>query len=465
MKTASVTLTNEEQGRLVVLNAVIGGGVTVSEAAQATGLSVRQMQRMLAAYRVGGAAAVAHGNRGRQPVHTLAAELVTQITALAREDYRTLNDSHLSDVLREEHGIDVSRATVRRIRIAAGLVRPRARRPPAHRQRRERRAQPGMLLQVDCSDHAWLGTRGPRLTLVAAIDDATGVVPSAHFRMEEDAAGYLELLRALVTTVGTPQAWYHDRHGIFRRLPQERSTLDEDLAGAREPTQVGRALRDLGIASIAAHSPQAKGRIERLFGTLQDRLVADLHRAGATTLAEANVVLTRFLPHFNTRFAVPAQNPTSAFGPLVPPTEAWQVCCFRYLRTVANDDTVQLGEHRLQLLPTRQRASYARAKVEIREHLDGSLSVWHAGHQIAHQVAPADAPRLRARSGRGALNPAPPAILPDTPPDDLDRNAWVQSLSPPEPPPASTQAPPARPRPNHPWRHPFSANATESLDN
>ena len=460
-----VTLSQREQGRLVVLNAVLGGGITVREAAQAMAVSVRQAQRLLAAYRVAGAAAVAHGNRGRAPAHTLAPEVVAQVTALARGVYAELNDTHLSEVLREEHGLQVSRASVRRIRIAAGVARPRAHQPPVHRQRRARRPQPGMLLQVDSSEHAWLGRRGPRLTLVAAIDDATGTVLAAHFRGREDAAGYLSLLATLVTSVGVPQAWYHDRHGIFRRLPQERTTLGEELAGVREPTQVGRALRDLGIASIAAHSPQAKGRIERLFGTLQDRLVAELGQAGATTLADANAFLLTFLPRFNHRFAVPAQNPTPVFAAPIDPETAWQICCFRYLRTVARDDTVRLGPHRLQLLPGRLRASYARAQVEVREHLDGSLSVWHHRDRLAFQPAPADAPLLRARSGRGALAPTLlPAPAP-TPPLDLDRTEWICSLTPPDPPPDPPTTHPQRPGPTHPWRRSFSANATKSQNN
>jgi hypothetical protein len=143
------------------------------------------------------------------------------------------------------------------------------------------------------------------LHLVAAIDDATGTVPAAIFRAQEDTAGYLMVLYQVVTTVGVPEAVYHDRHTIFVRPAQERESVAEQLAGQREPTQVGRALRALGIVSITAHSPQAKGRVERLFATLQDRWVAELRLAGATTLAEANAVLAAYLPRFNTRFAVP----------------------------------------------------------------------------------------------------------------------------------------------------------------
>ncbi len=397
----TVVLTGTEQQKLVVLNRVLVGDLTAAEAATALERSVRQVRRMLAAYRKEGAAALAHGNRGRTPGHALAPAQVARVVVLAQTTYAGLNDTHLSEVLAEEEGIVLSRASVRRVRMDAGLPRPRQRRPPAHRRRRERKAQAGMLLQLDGSRHAWLEERGPWLTLIAAIDDATGTVPVALFREQEDAAGYLALLLQVVRSVGVPEAVYHDRHGIFLRAPQDRETLAEQLAGEREPTQVGRALRELGIASIAAHSPQAKGRVERLFGTLQDRLVGELRLAGAATLAEANAVVDAYLPHFNTRFAVPPTHADPAWRPLRPGTDPWQICCFRYVRTVGRDETVRLGEHCVQLLPPRGYGSLARRRVEVREHVDGSLSIWYQGQPIATQPAPREAPRLRARSGGG----------------------------------------------------------------
>jgi transposase len=449
----TVLLNGAEQQRLVVLNRVLVGDLTAADAAIALGRSVRQVRRMLAAYRKEGAAALAHGNRGRRAPHALDPALGQRVIALARTTYAGCNDTHLSELLAEREGIAVSRHAVRRLRLAAGLARPRSRRPPAHRRRRERKAQAGMLLQLDASPHAWLQERGPRLDLVAAIDDATGTVPAAVFREQEDAAGYLTVLYDVVTSVGRPEAVYHDRHTIFVRPSQERERLAEQLAGEREPTQVGRALRELGIASIAAHSPQAKGRVERLFGTLQDRLVVELGLAGATTLAEANAVLAAYLPRFNARFAVPAADLASAYRPLDAPTDPWQVCCLRYIRTVGRDDTVRLGEHRLQLLPPRGHGPYARCRVEVREHLDGSLSVWHQGQRVATQAAPLEAPRLRARSGGGTLAAARVAGGAAAGLDELDevgRETLSQVLAPPPQVPIS-----ARPAATHPWRRSY----------
>jgi transposase len=429
----TVHLTGKDQMRLVVLNRMLVGDLTAAEAAAALGLSVRQVRRILAAYRKEGAAVLAHGNRGRTPAHALDDDLAQQVVTLARTRYAGCNDTHLSELLAEREGIAVSRHTVRRLRQAAGLARPRQRRPPPHRRRRERQPQAGMLLQLDASPHAWLEERGPRLHLVAAIDDATGTVPAATFREQEDAAGYLEVLHQLLTTVGVPEAVYHDRHGIFVRAAREGETLAEQLAGERQPTQVGRALREVGIASLCAHSPQAKGRVERLFGTLQDRLVTELRLAEAATREAANAVLAAYLPRFNARFAVPAAVTTPVWRPLAPLTDPWQICCLRYVRVVARDDTVRLGEHRLQLLPARGHGTYARCRVEVREHLDGSLSVWHHGQRLATQPAPPEAPQLRVRSGGGTL----PA-----------------SGGPPPPPVAPRRT---RPAANHPWRSDFKA--------
>ena len=187
--TETVILNGAEQQRVVVRNRVLMGDLTAAEAATALERSVRQVRRMLAAYRKEGAAALAHGNRGRPPTHALAEEVERRVVEVTRTRYAGLNDTHLREVLAEEAGIVLSRSTVRRVRIAAGLERPRRRRPPAHRRRRERKTQAGMLVQLDGSAHRWLEERGPQLTLVAASIAATGRVPAAVFREQEDAAG------------------------------------------------------------------------------------------------------------------------------------------------------------------------------------------------------------------------------------------------------------------------------------
>ena len=286
-----VTLNRKEQRRLVVLNGIEIGRITAVEAAQVLGLSLRHVRRILAAYRKEGAAALAHGNRGRKTHNALDEGVKKRVLELAQSTYAGCNTQHFAELLAEREGITLSRSAVRLILLRAGLKSPRRRRPPKHRSRRERYPKEGMLLQIDGSRDDWLERRGPCLTLVGAIDDATGNVPYGLFRDEEDAQGYTLLLERIVENQGIPEALYHDGHGIFERSKKEPESLEEQLTGRREPTQFGRIMEELGIISITSLSPQARGRIERLWGTFQDRLKSELRIADAKTKEEANKVL------------------------------------------------------------------------------------------------------------------------------------------------------------------------------
>ncbi len=268
-----LTLSQREEARLQVLNQVLDGRLRVADAAMVLGVSERHGWRLLAAYRKEGAAALAHGNRGRKPTHTVGEEVKARVQELAQGRYQGLNHCHLTELLAEREGLVLSRSTVRRILAAARVSSPRRRRPPKHRTRRERYPQEGMSrwAGVDGSRHDWLGGRGPYLTLVGAIDDATGTVPYALFREQEDAQGYFLLLREIIQGKGIPLALYSDRHSIFQVNPKQPESLEESrlIGRERRPTQFGRALRELGIQPIFALSPQAKGRVERLWGTFQ----------------------------------------------------------------------------------------------------------------------------------------------------------------------------------------------------
>lgn len=466
----TITLNSKEQKRLFVLNRVSDGHTTAKEGAELLGLSIRHVRRLLAGYRKEGAAALAHGNRGRKPVHAIDPQVRRGVIELATSDkYRGCNHQHFTELL-EAEGICVSRSSTRRILLGAGLQSPRRRRLAKHRRRRERFIQEGMLLQVDGSDHNWLEDRGPRLTLIAAIDDATGKVPAAVFREQEDAHGYFLLLRQVVTKYGIPLAIYHDRHGIFKRNDKA-ETVAEQLAGRREPTQFGRLLEELEIRSIDAHSPQAKGRIERLFGTFQDRLVVELRLAGAKTTTEANKVLRKFLPRYSKKFSVPPADPGLAYRPTPPNFQPDRIFCLKYIRTAGADNTVKLGEHRLQLLPSEKRKSYARARVEVHELLDGSIAVYHDGDAVGSQEAPKEAPALRARQGKRA--PAQHRVArPTTIPDEklveavvvegVDKWAGPRSI---EQSAISKPVHLSTPSPSHPWRRPFKQpRVTESMN-
>jgi transposase len=363
----------QKDKRALVLTRLVAGKLSAEETALLLGISTRQVWRLKSRFVADGPGALVHRNRGKLPANRIDPKLVARVVRLRRERYEGLNDSHFADLLREREGIALSRASVQRLLRAAGIASPRRHRVARYRRRREPRAAAGMLLQLDGSREDWFGT-GERQTLQVAIDDATSEVVAATFRAQEDGAGYLEVLAQVLAQKGVPLAVYTDRHGVFFRAPGERETMGEDLAGARQPTQLGRAFAELGVEAILANSPQAKGRVERLFGTLQDRLAAELRLERITTIARANAALPSLLARHNSRFARAAVDPLPAWRALSP-SRIEEVCCFKYLRTVAHDNTLQLGSLRLQLAPRAAHWSWAGRRLEARQHLDGGWTV------------------------------------------------------------------------------------------
>lgn len=324
------------------MNGVLERQWSVGEAAQLLGVSERHTWRLLAAYRKEGAAALAHGNRGRLPVNTTAATMHAQVITLARQRYLGANHTHLTELLAEREGIALSRSTVRRFLVGLGLDSPRRRQPPRHRYRRQRMPQEGMLVQIDGSHHRWLGEDGPWLTLLLAVDDATGTVPYALFREQEDTViGYFLLMKGIIERSGIPLALYSDRYFVFCYSKPGNGSGEKSLIDKSKPTQFGRAMRELGVTQVFARSPEAKGRVERANGTFQDRLVTELRLAGVSTINDANSFLEVFLPRFNHRFGVPAAQPESAYRSVDAGLDIDAALCIKEWRKVAKDNTVQ----------------------------------------------------------------------------------------------------------------------------
>lgn len=404
-----VPMSQRDLHRYHTLRLVREHRLTGAEAAVRLGLTERHTWWLLARLREKGRTALVHGNRGRPSGRRLPKPTQQQILTLARGTYAGLNTTHLTEKLQAEHGLAVSRATVHRLLRAAGVPRPRHRRPPRHRARRPRKAQAGQLVLWDGSPHAWLDARGPRCCLVGAMDDATGAfLPGAVFVPAEDTVSYLRLLRVLLGTYGIPVALYMDRHGIFRRNDAA-WTVAEELQGCQEPTQVGRALAALGIAPIYALSPQAKGRIERLWNTLQDRLVAELRLAGITTVAGANAFLPGFTAAFNARFARPAADTVPAWRPVPRGLDLDRLCSLYTAATVLNDNTVRTQGLVLQIPPGPGGRGYAQARVEVRQLLDGTWRIYHQDRLLATLAAPTGPPQhsLRRRRYPAASPPRP----------------------------------------------------------
>ncbi len=361
------------------------------EAAKVMGVSERQGWRILAVYRKEGAAALAHGNRGRTPTNATPLAIQQQVVAMTKERYGGVNHTHLAELLAEREGITLSRSTLRRLLTGAGMLSPRRGKSPRHRYRRQRMPQEGMLLQLDGSHHTWLESRGPWLTMLLAIDDATGTVPYALFREQEDTLGYFELLRGIINRCGIPLGVYTDRDSVFHVVRGASN-------GFGSLTQFGRALRELGITHVLAHSPEAKGRVERANGTFQDRLVAELRLSGASTITEANLVLWDFLPRFNQRFGVPAAQPGQVYRSISMGMDIEGILCTKERRRVARDNTVQYRQRNLQLFPDTDKLSYAGAHVEIQERLDGQILACYKGKILTPQDAPPLAATLRTQA-------------------------------------------------------------------
>ena len=370
-------VSQKEVHRMHVVRLTVEGRETVGRGAKLLGISPRQMKRLRRKLKERGVKGLLHGNRGKAPWNKTASEKIKQVLELVRGRYQGFNDTHLTEKLREKEKIALSRPTVRTLLRQAGIVAVRKRGVKRHYKRRERRAQEGALLLWDGSPHHWFGKEEQgSCNLTAVIDDATGALLHGVFTLEEDAQSYLLCLRAILLEKGIPLGLYMDRHGIFRRNDDHWS-LQEQLEGEQTPTQVGQALRELGIEAIFALSPQAKGRVERLFNTLQDRLVQELRLAEISTPQEAtSFVNGPFKADFNTQFAKPARESQTAWRPLPRGLDVDRICSFSYQATVGNDNAVRLGGIILDIPPGPRHRGYAKARVEVRHLLDGRWRVY-----------------------------------------------------------------------------------------
>ena len=400
---------------------VEGGKITLREATEKIGVSYRQAKRIWRAVKQKGAKGLIHGNVGRPPPNRIPEKVRQQVLDLSGKVYEKFNDTHFTEMLVEREEVVLSRETVRKWRRGAGIEPKRQRRAPKHRKRRERMAQEGAMVLWDGSPHQWFGSKYPACCLMAAMDDARGKLLAARFFPFEGSVGYLWLLEQMVLSYGIPGTIYQDRHGALHRNDSHWN-LEEQLAGRQEPTQVGLALEALGIRPLFALSPQAKGRVERLFGTLQDRLGAELELERITTLQEANRFLKRFVNRFNRRFAKAPQQVEKAWR--AAPKNLDRIISFRYHATVGNDNTVRLGGLVMDIPPGPGQPSYAKAKVEVRQLLTGAWQVYYQNQLIAkHAPTPLREPERvlpRKKSSVPGISSYQWVYLASAPPKEQD---------------------------------------------
>lgn len=377
-----MVVSKEEDRRRLVVEQVVTGKMTLKKASRLLGVSYRQAKRMKRRYKREGLQGLLHHNRGRRAPNEIVPAVRRRVVDLHEEKYGGLNDTHFTEFLKREEGIAVSREWVRQVLREAGKKPKRARRSPRHRSRRPRKEQEGIMVQWDGSPHHWFGPELPPCCLMGAVDDAGGKLVGALFVEAESSVGYLRLLDMISRRHGIPLSVYHDRHSSLVRTDDYWS-LEEQLNGCQYPTHVGRVLEELGIQPLPAYSAQAKGRIERLFGVLQDRMIAEMRLDGITDIVAANRWLKAvYIPRYNRQFAKNPLQRGSAFRKIAA-KDIHNTICFAYEATVANDNCVRLGGIIIDIPKGKRGKSYARRRVLVKQHLDGSWSVWCNDQKIA----------------------------------------------------------------------------------
>ena len=368
-----VTFTMEDMKRYSVVKAVMDRKMTNGEGAAALKLSVRQFKRIKKKVRRQGLVGIRHGNCGRPPAHAFPETFRKRVINVVKRRYVDFNFSHLSEMLEEEEQICVNRETLRLWLRPLGLG-GKVRRQPRHRKRRQRSAKMGQMLFLDGSPHRWFGTG--ESTLLLCTDDATGKPLYGVFRKEEDLEGCFTVCHQVFTRYGLPSMFYLDRASQFtttRRGGLHVHQQDE------QPTQFERAMGELAVRLIFADSPEARGRAERINQTFQDRLVAELKLRGITTADAATIYLnTVFIPRY--RFGVLPEDRQPAWRRLSREVDLRHILCRRVVRTVNKDNTVSVDGQIVQILPSRTRLSFVKAKVIVNRWLDGSWHVLHAEH-------------------------------------------------------------------------------------
>ena len=377
-------LSTKELSRYSVIENAIAGYLKVHQAAEELHLSTRQIFRLkkrLGEERIEG---LIHGNRGKPSPRRTRKHLRDMIDYLYRGKYDGFNLSHFTEMLEEREGVVLSRETVRGILLQKGSYK-RKKRYPKHRSFREPMPKEGMMLQFDTSDHEWLQGRGPKIKLIAGIDDATKDVPYALFALKDSVEKNMTTSKEIIKRKGIPLSLYVDKDSKF--ITTRHGGLHVNIKEDQEKTQMQRAWEELGINVIFAESPQAKGRIERLWGTFQDRLISELRLEGISSLEKANEYLhSVFLPKYNKKFTRKPKVKEVAYRPIPQGMDLDRILCIKEERRVQGDHTISYKRRRYQILPTETRFGFAKAKVEVQKHLDGTIHIFYKGEELPHKL-------------------------------------------------------------------------------
>ena len=357
MREEIFNMTQKEITRLRVINQTIDKVLTISEAAELLNLCERQIIRIKKGVESEGPISIIHKSRGSKPKHAVAEETKDSIVKLKETKYKEANFNHFQELLEEHESINVSYATVHRVLTEAGIKSPKKHRKSKTHHRRKRKPQKGMLVQIDASPHAWI-IGSESFELHGAIDDATGEILALYFTPTECMEGYFEIVRQIIFNHGIPLSFYCDRHTIFVSPKDGKLSVEEQLAGkVVNLTQFGRAMEELGINIIKAYSPQAKGRIERLWATLQSRLPVEFKIHNITTMEEANTFLSEFIVKYNNKFGVEPLDEKPAFRPLDPNLNIDHILCVKEERIVIEGSAFSYGGQYYQLIKNGKKAN------------------------------------------------------------------------------------------------------------
>jgi transposase len=403
-------MTQAERDRLVALKKARKKLITQRQAAEEMGITERQVRRLLRKLKQRGDQAVIHALRGKPSNRKLGTE-EEAIQILSQPIYQGFGPTLASEYLLQKHGLGVSKETVRKWMVRAGLRNSRRRGVKAIHQWRPRRSCHGELVQWDTSEHDWLEGRGEKIYLISMIDDATSRL-LARFVRHDSTAENMRVLQTYLEQFGRPLAFYTDQAGLFQTaIKSKRGEQHQDQDHPEmPPTQIGRALKELLIVWIPAYSPQAKGRVERQFGTAQDRLVKGLRLAGAGTLEEANAYLDKeYLPWWNQTLTVVAANPTDAHRALGKDHRLAAILSHVEQRQVTNDYTIRFRGRIYSIDRAYIRAGMRNSQVRVEVRLDGSVAVrWadrYVGIQLCEPALPSTPPLRKPKAASSRKGP------------------------------------------------------------
>lgn len=379
-------LTMKEANKYEIICEVLKGYMKVKEASEKLGLSERQIYRLKKRVKEGGARGVIHKSRGQSRVRWLTQEVKDRIIEFYDDKYNGFNISHMTEYLNRDERIRVSRESVRKILLKDGSYK-REKKRRKHRTRREPCAREGQMMQFDTSEHDWLEGRGPKMYLIGGIDDATSICVGARFTLSDSTVENMRLLKNIVEAYGIPLSIYCDGDSKFKTT--RHNGVHYQLSHDYKKTQIERALGELGVSIIIAGSPQAKGRVERAWGTFQDRLCSELRLYKISTLDGANnYLIEQFIPDYNERFSRYAREKGSAYRKVNKDMDLANIFCRKEQRKVISDNTITYNSRIFQILPDDYRMSYVKAKVMVHEHLDGSIHIFYKGRELKQEELP-----------------------------------------------------------------------------